>query len=503
MKYWASISTAALLAGAFSAQSAAADITAQQAWDAITALGESYGEQITGTPSMSGDTLTIRDAGFTFAAPEATITGTLGDIALKELGNGTVEVTAGTEFPMTMAITPEDGEDVDIAMVLRQSGLKTIVSGTPDDLAYDSSADTFAIALSEMKVDGEPLEMDMLISLAALAGKYRITQMGTMKGVTSALTAKALGMTLNVVAPEDETGHVNMSASIADLSSTNRSTLPVAGDFSDMAALLKAGMVADGQMTYGPAAMTFDFADEVESGVIKASASGGSLDIAMSGETMTYGGSQTGVDIAISGSQIPVPEITARMAETTFNLMMPIAKSDTPADFALLTALRGLTLGDNVWGLFDPAGTLPRDPANLVLDLSGKARLAFDMFDPAAAQQLTGAAGELHALDINDLELTVAGASLTGTGGFTFDNTDLTTFNGMPAPAGAANLKLTGGNGLMDKLVAMGLLPEDQVMGFRMMLGLFARPGEGDDTLVSEITVTDDGQVLANGQRLK
>jgi hypothetical protein len=73
----------------------------------------------------------------------------------------------------------------------------------------------------------------------------------------------------------------------------------------------------------------------------------------------------------------------------------------------------------------------------------------------------------------------------------------------MPAPTGAANIKLVGANGLMDKLVAMGLLPEDQAMGARMMMGLFAVPGEGDDTLTSKLEVTADGQVLANGQRLK
>jgi hypothetical protein len=36
-----------------------------------------------------------------------------------------------------------------------------------------------------------------------------------------------------------------------------------------------------------------------------------------------------------------------------------------------------------------------------------------------------------------------------------------------------------------------------------MMMGLFARPGPGEDELVSKIEVTEDGQVLANGQRIK
>jgi hypothetical protein len=54
----------------------------------------------------------------------------------------------------------------------------------------------------------------------------------------------------------------------------------------------------------------------------------------------------------------------------------------------------------------------------------------------------------------------------------------------------------------MDNLVAMGLLPEEQVMGARMMLGLFTVP-TGDDQLTTTIEVNAEGQILANGQRLQ
>jgi hypothetical protein len=40
-------------------------------------------------------------------------------------------------------------------------------------------------------------------------------------------------------------------------------------------------------------------------------------------------------------------------------------------------------------------------------------------------------------------------------------------------------------------------------MGARMMMGLFAQPGEGEDTLISTIEMKEDGSVLANGQRIK
>ena len=148
--------------------------------------------------------------------------------------------------------------------------------------------------------------------------------------------------------------------------------------------------------------------------------------------------------------------------------------------------------------MFDPTGQLPRDPATLVIDLDGDVVLTDDIFDPKVAEQMTGAPGQLNAVNVNEIKFSVAGAELTGDGDISFNNE-----GPIPVPAGVINLMLTGGNGLMDTLVAMGLLPEEQAMGARMMMGLFARPGDGEDTLVSTIEVNEDGSVLANGQRIK
>ena len=111
---------------------------------------------------------------------------------------------------------------------------------------------------------------------------------------------------------------------------------------------------------------------------------------------------------------------------------------------------------------------------------------------------MTGAPGQLNAVNINEIKLNIAGAELTGDGDFAFNNDGM-----MPVPSGVMNMMLTGGNGLLDTLVGMGLVPEEQAMGARMMMGLFTRPGDGDDTLVSTIEVNEDGSILANGQRIK
>jgi hypothetical protein len=110
--------------------------------------------------------------------------------------------------------------------------------------------------------------------------------------------------------------------------------------------------------------------------------------------------------------------------------------------------------------------------------------------------------GELNAVSIDTLELSAAGADISGTGSFTFDNSDMVSFDGFPRPEGAVDLEINGINGLIDRLITMGLLPAEQAMPARLMLGMFTVP-QGEDQLTSRIEVNDKGHVLANGQRLK
>ena len=102
----------------------------------------------------------------------------------------------------------------------------------------------------------------------------------------------------------------------------------------------------------------------------------------------------------------------------------------------------------------------------------------------------------LESLNITELGLKVAGAALDGTGAFTFDNS-----MGMPMPLGEANITITGANKLIDGLIATGLLPEQDAMGARMMMGMFMVPS-GDDTLTSKIEAKEGMQILVNGQPL-
>ena len=141
-----------------------------------------------------------------------------------------------------------------------------------------------------------------------------------------------------------------------------------------------------------------------------------------------------------------------------------------------------------------------------VVDLGSKVALMFEFLDirkiiagtrppplPVMAKSAT----------LNELTLSGLGAELTGQGDVTFDYTDWTTFPGMPAPDGKARLQFKGVHGLLDRLIDMGILPDEHALSIRMTMALISRAGEGDDVATSDIEVRKTGEVFANGQRVK
>jgi Uncharacterized protein conserved in bacteria (DUF2125) len=205
--------------------------------------------------------------------------------------------------------------------------------------------------------------------------------------------------------------------------------------------------------------------------------------------------------IVVTSPSAPFP-VNIGFSEIAGDIVFPTVKADAPSPFTFLIRMVDFTLPEEVWAMSDPTGQLPRDPATLVIDTTGMVRLLTEFADEPAPGETTPPP-EFSAVTINEIRLNIAGADLTGNGDLTLDNTDMTTFSGMPAPTGILNFTLTGGNGLLDKLAAMGVVPEDQLMGVRMMMGMFATMAtDGSDTMTSVVEFKDKG-LFVNGQQLQ
>ncbi|WP_226779825.1 DUF2125 domain-containing protein [Oceaniglobus trochenteri] len=479
---------------------AMADVTAPQIWERWKGMAQDLGQTMTvGSETMADGTLTLTDVAIGMKTADGTVDGTLANVTLAEQGDGTVAITMSPEYPLRVSMKPEGGAAVDFTLLISMPELKTIASGDDTTVRYDITGPELTATIDDMQPEGEPVSVDMTARMTELTGTYTVTE-GDDLTFDGTLHAATLGFDMS--GTDDEEGGFNASAAYSDVTTTSSGTGKGFAAMADPAKMFAEGATYASTYTHGGGSLTVT-GDDPESGSFnwKSTTESGNLTASVKEGLFEYLGGAKGLNMAVSGDQIPFPELTAAMDEFAFGVNGPLAETDDPKDVGLLVNMSNLTVSDFIWSIVDPDGVLPRDPATVLLDLTGTAKMLVDFADPMAMEGDAPPA-ELHTLNLRGLRVAVAGAELTGQGGFTFDNSDMETFGGFPAPEGAVDLKLVGGNALLDGLVKLGLIPEDQAMGARMMLGLFAVPS-GDDTLDSKIEISPEGGISANGQRLQ
>ena len=505
MLHFKPILGASALALLCAAPAAFADVSASDVWtqwkDQLSRSGQTF---TVGEEHMMGDTLMVNNLTMAMETPEMSYSVTIPTLGFKENGDGTVSVEMYDQYyPIELKISPEGEEPVSVTLAMRQTGLAITASGTPEALSYDYSAEELSVDIDKLVAPDSP---DVTLSggfrFGGVVGTYDLTA-GDVQDFVQDVTAAMLDVTFEVNAPS-EGGAMTFTMSATDLGITSEGGIPADIDYADMAAAISAGFSVMGKLSYSNASYAIDFKDGSDTFAGKGSSASESLEFWMSADGLSYIASVMGFALEASGSAIPLPSLSMSAEELGFGVTMPIVQSATPQNVGLVVRLVKVAVQEELWSLIDPTGQLSHDPATLIVDIKGTANWLVDLLAPDAAEQMAGSMpGELHTLDIDELELTAAGTSLTGAGGFVFDNSDLMTWGGLPAPEGVIDLTLSGANTLIDNLVAMGLIPEDQAMGTRMMLGMFAKPGDGPDTLTSKIEVTKDGHIFANGQQLQ
>lgn len=498
------LSASAVLAALLCASAAQADVTAEEVWQEWQDYYASTGQTIAaGSEARDGDTLVLTDVKMTQEQDEARTEATVAEVRLKDLGDGTVEVTLSNDIAMKVNSTAE-GAATEMTMNMSHSDLRLVVSGTPDALDTDMTATELRLAMDEIKVDDTTPPFKMEATISKTSGKSHMER-AEGRVVTSDFNAESATFVATGADPEG-TGTFNMSGTMNGLAGTGTATFPDGIDLKDMNAAVQAGFAVDGGFTYSDGAFTVDGTGADGDVAVKSEGGAGKLNIKMGKDGLAYGGEAGASKISFSGTQIPFP-VEAELGLSAFNFVMPVSKSDTAQPAAMLIKLVDLKVSDALWDLVDANKNLPRDPATVIIDVSGALKPLVNIFDPEVTAEPSAdgetplaavpSPFEVSEARINQLQIKAAGAELTGTGALTFDNS-----TGTPVPLGAIDLGLTGANKLMDSLVAMGLMPEDQVMGARMMLGMFAVPA-GEDALTSKIEFKEGGAIFANGQQIQ
>ncbi len=210
---------------------------------------------------------------------------------------------------------------------------------------------------------------------------------------------------------------------------------------------------------------------------------------------ITYDVNADGFDMVVTpGAGMPIPPVEIGMGEMAVKLVIPAGAADAPAEMVIDILFADLVIGEGLWSMIDPNQTISRDPAQLDIDIEALVQL--DAMAAVGGGDPTSAA-TIYSLDINQILLSLAGASIQVDGAATFDNSGQ-----IPMPLGSVNIDMRGISTLANKLVALGLLDQMQAgMAMGMMMA-FGKPGAEADQFISEITFSENG-ILANGQPIQ
>lgn len=497
------------LLGAFAAQGALAGVTAGDVWSQWRDYLQAIGYEVSGTETMSGGTLTISDFSLSMAMPDDT-----GDVSLSarmiefsENADGTVSVILPETLPLRFrARDGEDGEEVTGEISISQSRPEMVVSGDPGDMTYRYATPKMDMSLASLTVDGAPVPEDVMRFEASFADVKTESRVLIGKARTYSQTMSAGSVDYEMAFQDPESGDTgSFKGNLKGVAFEGTGKLPLTMGPDDFQALLAAGFGFDGTFSYAESSSRVAARGDGEEFSYAGRSKGGSLRVAMDAGRAAYEMSQKAPSVDMLSSEFPVP-ITISLAELGFSIDVPVVKSEAEQPFSFGVTLAELTLPDVLWGIFDPGGILPRDPASLIVDIAGKVVMFYDLLDPEAAMVMekTGAPpGQVNAVSIRKLLISAVGAKLSGTGDFTLDNSDLESFGGVPRPTGAVRLRVEGANALIDRLIQMGIVSDEDAMGARMMLGMLTVPGEAPDTMNSTIEINEQGQIFANGQRIK
>jgi hypothetical protein len=486
----------------FCATASFADVSAQEVWDNWQIFGKSMGQSYDARLVMEGDTLVAHDVTIDisgFSSDFMSLGGAIPKVILKELGNGTVEITIPESATYTSTVKGNPLLDLEPFNVSNTITMENtiVASGTPSEITYNILPGTVTYVTDKQTQDGIVLVPEQLITLLGVHGKTsaKIQEDRLFSDIdiqADAVTAVSNGTTeLATLESSFKAAPLNVTASFANDATTSDDPMGFVTSLEGNFSYALGDTTFD--ITTGTPAQLMHISGEMQEAQIAASIADGS---------MSYTGTSTNTELVVDGSAIPFPQLDFGIGATEFGLTMPILANTDPKPVGMKLVVEKLRLPDIAWMMIDPQGQIPHDPAALKIDLSGNMLSTIDLMNPTAMMDMAGEKMPFQPIDLtlNELFLSVAGATLTGEGDAVFVDDISSTLSASPFKTAQATLSLTGGIALIDTLSQTGLVPPQMSTSVKMMLGIFARPGDAPDTFTSDIELKDSGALTINGQ---
>jgi hypothetical protein len=485
------------------AGTAHAALTADQVWQSWKDAGLLAGMTISAaTEAKDGGALMLN--GVSIVSPEGTAL-TISDMVLAEQGDGSVTITPGADIGMDYSGGSGDTVSLDVT----HDGLVITARDDAGALVYDYSAASLAAAFNssygtlggEGNPDAKPASTNGKVGFEGLSGTYSDTP-GDNRAFGMEINAGTLSYDITTDAADLGMKTVSTSRT-ADISIGMNVTMPKTVSLlalqsaADFQTALQEGFAFSARTKQGVSEGAASQVSEFMPYEMTMTAQPGEATFDLTKDAFNVQSQGEGLALNLSSSMMPVP-VAINAGPVQFTMQIPVTSGDAASDFAYVTKISQLSVNEEAWAMVDPGGALAHDPADLSIDVTGKAKVDF------MGMMVADEAGTMppmpapEVLNINDVSLKLAGAALAASGAFTFDNSA-----GLPVPLGEANVTLTGGNALIDGLIATGVITEEDAMGARMAMGMFMAPGADADTLTSKIEAKAGNEIYVNGQRIQ
>ncbi len=494
---------------------AALAVTADEVWAEWQRLARDGGTSITARTDRVGDRLVLTDIVIPIGAPGARADLKIGRVELEDHPDGSVAVLLPERFPVVIddQAARTSGPDV-VTFTASAPGFAMTIEGLGDQAAFKIIAPSLVLSVEQVEPPLPPdQEFDANLALADLELSHR---MDLTQPVVTATASLSLGtLHTDLLIDLDDPERVMFSWDLSGLSGTLDLVLPPAAQgqmpepagnpLTEVLTALADGLRIQADLSFAEFALvgeTTGMGDDVLIDMTSTKGRAGAVfdparagyDLALGATRMTVRGDMP--DIALS-------ELSLGFDDLAYGISLGLGDLTQPQEARFIARLVNLDLPAEIFAEVDPTGALALSPLTFALDIAGRYALSPEMLAPDW-QPEPGVFPPMDIVEVtlNDLALGIAGVTLDGSGSMTFDETDLVTFEGIPAPEGTASFQASGVDALIDRLIAAGYVQSVDLMPLRMALMAVAQAGETPDSLTSEIEFRDKSLII-NGQKIR
>jgi Uncharacterized protein conserved in bacteria (DUF2125) len=495
-------------------------LTAEEVWADWQRLLQDEGNGITAIARRDGNRLVLTNITIPIGEADDLADMKIGRIELEDRPDGTVAVRMPERFPVTIRPRDTSSASPDIVTLTASApGFAMSIAGIGDTAAFDITAPSLALSVEKVEPAlGVEEQLDVNLAVADLALKYGMDLSQPKQTITSTLRLGTLhaDLLLDLDSPENE--RTEASIDVANLTGAFDVVEPPSAreqradqvlldknPIADILTVLSDGLVFKADLSFGafdlrggsnPAGQEMKFAMSSVDG--KATAK---LDPVSGGYDLGLG--KTELSVKGVNPELQYQDITMSFADLAYGLSLGIGDLTSVQDGRFTARVTDFIMPPELWAEVDPSGSLGQSPMSVAIEVLGRYALLPEMLEPDWQPD----PNDFPPMDIVDLTLkqlmiSQFGVNFTGNGSLTFDEADLATYEGVPAPDGKLSFRATGVNALIDRLSAAGMLPPDDLSGIRMGLMFIAKPDEGPDSLRTDIEFREKSFYL-NGVKIR